>query len=105
LYFFFFSFSGSGGLRGLAAGRFFGGVQEGKCSLLYLFEALGFVALFLGRLVESWMVEMGIRTCLSPRLPFYSYSPAGNSASGCIRHVGFSFPAFVSIRTQLRRPR
>jgi hypothetical protein len=28
-------------------------------------------------------------------------SPAGNSASGCIRHVGFSFPAFVSIRTQL----
>jgi hypothetical protein len=83
----------------MAAGRFFGGAQEGKCSLLSLFEALGFVALFLGRLVESWMVEMGIRTCLSPRLPFYSYSPAGNSASGCIRHVAFSFPAFVSIRT------
>ncbi|KAE9369076.1 hypothetical protein N431DRAFT_442779 [Stipitochalara longipes BDJ] len=37
--------------------------------IAFWFEHLGLVALFLGRLGESWTVEMGIRICLSSRLP------------------------------------
>jgi len=90
----------------VAAGHFFGRLGKQNSLLLQGLKHLGVVALCLGGLVESWMVEMCIRTCFSSHLLHSIITRLlKRAALNVVVTAASSRDAFVSICTQLRQPR